>query len=356
MKGVSALTKKVVMEGNIAVCEAALRAGCKFYAGYPITPQSSITEYLSHEMQKHGGDFVQAESEVAAINMIAGASAGGARAMTATSGPGFSLMAEGMSFISASRFPAVIVDVQRSGAGGGHILASQSDYNYATKTLGHGGLKAFTVGPESAQEAVDWTYRAFDIADEYRCAVIVLTDGMLGQMLEPVELPEPKKDIPARDYIASGCEGRERRLVLDFTFDNLKLESWYKAAAAMYQKWEDELAVAEEYRLDDAEYVIAAWGSSARIAKTAIDELREEGVKVGMLRAVTLHPFPVKQFHALSDQQVKKVLTVEMSDPGQFYYDVDRVLRGRFEHRFFSRSGGVIITPDEIQAAVRSML
>lgn len=350
------MSNKLVLEGNIAVCEAALRAGCKFYAGYPITPQSSITEFLSHEMEKRNGDFVQAESEVAAINMVAGASAGGMRVMTATSGPGFSLMAEGMSYIAASRFPAVIVDVQRSGPGGGNILASQSDYNYATKTLGHGGHRAFVVGPESVQESVDWTYRAFDIADEYRTLVIVMTDGMIGQMMEPVVLPEAKKDIPIRDYIVNGCEGRERRVLKDFDFDSYVLEAQYKAASEMYNQWEENLAEYEEYRLEDAEYVIAAWGSTARVAKTAIDDLREEGIKVGLLRAITLHPFPSKRFDMLEADKVKAVLTVEMSDPPQFYYDVDRALKCRFTHKFFSRSGGVIIKPDDIKGAVRSII
>lgn len=352
------MEKKQVMEGNIAVSEAAMRAGCTFYAGYPITPQSSITEYLSHKMFEKNREFVQAESEVAAINMVAGASAGGARAMTATSGPGFSLMAEGMSFMSAGRFPGVIVDVQRSGAGGGGILASQSDYNYATKTLGHGGLRAFVVGPESVQESVDWTYRAFDIADEYRTLVIVMTDGMIGQMMEPVSLPEYRElsTLPYKDWIAEGAEGRERRVVKEFSFDNYELERWYKERAAIYEEWADKLTQYEDYRMEDAEIVITAWGSTARISKTAIDTLREQGLKVGLIRAITLHPFPSARIAALDAAKVKHVLSVEMSDPVQFYEDVDRALRGRIPLSHFSRSGGVMITPDDIEGAIQKLL
>ena len=234
------MDKKELLEGNVAVSMAALRAGCQFFAGYPITPQTTITEYLAVELPKSGGSFIQAESEVAAINMIAGAAAGGMRVMTATSGPGLSLMAEGMSYMAGAGLPGVIIDVQRSGAGGGNLLASQSDYNYTTKTLGHGGLRAFTVGPESVQEAVDWTYRGFEIADQYRTLFILLTDGMNGQMMEPVKIPEAKADFSPRDYIVSGKRGRERRVLKEFEFDVYTLEKKYKQYAQMYQHWAEQ--------------------------------------------------------------------------------------------------------------------
>ncbi len=345
-----------ILQGNIALCEAALRAGCSFYAGYPITPQTSITEYLSYKMEEHGRDFVQAESEIAAINMVAGASAGGARAMTATSGPGFSLMAEGLSFIASSKFPAVVVNVGRGGPGGGNIKPSQSDYNYATKTLGHGGFRAFTIAPKSVQEIADWTYRAFDIAEKYNCLVIILMDGMLGQMMEPVQLPEPLANIPKRENIVCGKEGRERRVLKDFETVPEKFELITKERAALYEFWEKECAVADDYCMDDAEYVIAAWGSAARIAITAIDMLREEGIPIGLIRPVTLHPFPVHRFQALDSNKIRKVMSIEMSDPRQFYYDVNFSLENRIPLTYYTRSGGMVLSPDEICAAVKERM
>ncbi len=350
------MAKKELLEGNIAVCMAAIRGGCRFYAGYPITPQTSITEYFALHMAEAGGDFIQAESEIGAINMVAGASAGGLRAMTATSGPGFSLMAEGMSFMAGGALPGVIVDVQRSGAGGGNLLASQSDYNYATKTLGHGGLRAFTVGPESVQEAVDWTYKAFDIADQYRCLFILLTDGMTGQMMEPVVLPPYKTEFPSKNYIANGNEGRERRVVKEFEFDIYTLEKKYKQYARMYEAWAETEAAWEEVAMEDAEIVITAWGSAARITKTAVENLREQGIKVGLIRPITLHPFPKAPYEKLDPSRVRQILTVEMADPPQFFYDVDAVLARRIPHQYFTRSGGVIPNPDEIEDAVKKLI
>lgn len=347
---------KEVMEGNVAVCESAIRAGCKFYAGYPITPQTSITETLSYRMEEENGVFVQAESELAAINMVAGATAGGMRAMTATAGPGFSLMAEGMSFLCASQLPAVIVDVMRTGPGGATIRPSQSDYFYATKTLGHGGHRGFVVAPCSVQECADWTFKGFDIADEFRVPFILLSDGMIGNMLEPVELPEPKESLPVRDYIVDGCEGRTFRDQKDFERNPQILEAFYKSRNDLYAYWAENMAEYEEYRVEDAEYVIAAFGSSARISKGSIDALRDEGYKVGLIRPITLHPFPTKPFKALSAGQVKFVLTVEMSDPKQFFYDVDYALRDDIKNYSFTRSGGIMITPDDITEAFKSHL
>lgn len=347
---------KEVMEGNIAVSEAAIRAGCRFYAGYPITPQTSITEHLSYRMEEVDGVFIQAESELAAINMVAGASAGGMRSMTATAGPGFSLMAEGMSFLCASELPAVIVDVMRTGPGGATIRPSQSDYNYATKTLGHGGHRGFVVAPCSVQECADWTFKGFDIADEFRVPFILLSDGMIGNMLEPVELPEPKQTIPKRDYIVDGCEGREFRDQKDFERNPKILEAFYKSRNDLYQKWADTMAEYELYRMEDAEYVIAAFGSSARISKGSIDELREEGYKVGLIRPITLHPFPFKPFHELDANRVKFVLTVEMSDPKQFYFDVDYALQNRIRNYSYTRSGGFMIAPEDVMQAFKSHL
>lgn len=349
------MKKKQVWQGNEAMAEAAIRAGCTFYAGYPITPQSSITEYLSWRMPESGGKFVQAESEVAAINMLVGSSAAGVRTMTATSGPGFSLMAEGMSVLAAGSMPSVVVDVQRSGAGGGNIIASQSDYNYATKSLGHGGLKAYVVGPAYVQELVDEVYSAFDFADQYKTLVIVMSDGLIGQMMEPIVLPEFKKEWPDRsDTVPNGCHGREKRIIREFDFDTAVLEQRYIKLNKMYEIWNENEVKVEEIFMDDAEYVIAAWGTTARICITVLEHLRNEGIKVGMIRPITLHPFPYKNFKELSTEKIKGVLTVEMSMPAQFYHDVKMELNRAIKHEWFSRSAGNIITPDEIEEAFKT--
>ena len=348
------MAKKKVMQGNIALCEAVLRAGCNFYAGYPITPQTSITEYFAANIEKHGGVFIQAESEIAAINMVGGASAGGARAMTATSGPGFSLMAEGLSFISSMRVPAVIVNVQRGGPGGGNIKPSQSDYNYATKTLGHGGMRAFVIGPSTIQEEVDWAYNAFEIAEKFNCVVTLLTDGIMGTMMEPVEIPTENKPWHNRTNVITGKEGRERMLIRDFLPVPEEHEAKLKERAAVYADWAENYARAEEYLLDDAEFIITAWGSAARIATTSVDTLREEGYKVGLLRPITLHPFPMQNYRNLDPERIKGILSVEMSDPPQFFEDVDRAVKDRIPLSCYTRSGGVVITPDEIVDAVKA--
>jgi len=349
--------KKVVMQGNIATAEAAIRAGCKFFAGYPITPQTTITEYLSWRMPEVDGQFVQAESEVAAINMIIGSSAGGARTMTATSGPGLSLMAEGMSVLVAGRMPSVIVDVQRSGAGGGGILASQSDYNFVTKSVGHGGQRAYVLGPSSVQELADLTYYAFDFADKYRTPVIIMSDGTTGQMMEPVELPEFKTEFPDKnDWIATGCKGRERRIVKEYNFDNNELEQRYIKNNEMYEKWAKEEVMLEEMMVEDAEIIIAAWGIGARVAKTTIKKLRAEGIKIGLIRPITLYPFPYETFNKLDPAKVKTVLAVEMSMPPLMYDDVRLGLEGRIPVHSFTRAGGITITPEEIEEAARKLL
>jgi 2-oxoglutarate ferredoxin oxidoreductase subunit alpha len=350
------MAEKVVMQGDEALAEAAIRAGCRFFAGYPITPQSPITEYLSWRLHEVGGDFVQAESELSAIAMVTGASVAGARAMTATSGPGFSLMAEGMSGLAGGRKPAVIVDIQRMGAGGGGISAAQSDYYYATKSLGHGGLKGFVMGPNSVQEAIDCMYDAFDIADKYRTPVIILADAIIGQMMELVELPEFKKEFPDKsEYIPGGCAGREKKIIRDTNFNPQVLERMYKEYTKMYDDWEDTEVRFEEYMLADAEYVIISWGTSARISTTAVSRLRAAGVKVGIFRPITLHPFPYKRISGFDKNKIKGVLTVEMTIPRQFYHDVVRALDRDIRHEWFGHTAGVITTPEEVENAVKNM-
>lgn len=349
------MAKRKILEGNVALAEAALRGGCRFFAGYPITPQSSITEYLSTRMAEVGGEFIQAESEVMSVFMVQGASAVGANAMTATSGQGFSLMTEGMSMLNAQEFPAVIVDVERGGAGSCPIKPSQSDYFFATKSIGHGGYKAYVVAPSTVQESVDLAYDAFEFAQKYRCLVLILTDGMQGQIMEAVELPE-FKELPAEkpDWVARGnAEGETRRLA----FPRLAKEADCVRHEEMYKRWAEEELKYEEYLLDDAEAAVLAWGSAARVAKSAIKALRAEGKRVGMLRPITLHPFPEKQIRALADGQCRHVLVLENSIPAQFYYDVDYALRGTgMPIALYHRGLGNLISPEEAEAELRKLI
>lgn len=349
--------KRQILSGNTALAEAAVRAGCKFYAGYPITPQTAITEYLSERMAETGGVFVQAESEVAAINMVLGASAAGARAMTATSCQGLSLMAEGMSSLAAGRIPGVIVDVQRGGAGTGAILPSQCDYSFVTRSLGHGGLHAYVFGPSTVQEIVDVTGRAFDIADEYRTPVLILTDGVLGLMMEAVTLPEFKKDIPDREWKIEGREGLRPKMM---TGDNVKppiaQENRLRDIfVPMYEEWEQD-PLYEEVETEDAELIIAAWGSVARVAKTALKELREEGYRVGMIRPISLYPFPTQAFRSLDPAKVKNIVVAEHALPPQLMFDVDHAVQGRIPLTSCTHSSGVLLSPDEIADACRKLL
>lgn len=350
------MAKKVLMQGNVAAAEAAIRAGMALYAGYPITPQTTLTEYLSWRMEEVGGQFIQAECEPAAINMVLGASVGGARAMTATSGPGFSLMQEGLSAMCGGHLPSVVINVMRSGAGGGSITSSQADYNLATKSAGHGGLRAFVEAPSSVQEFVDLVYDSFDIAEKYRTPVVILVDGMIGQMHEPVVIPKFKQFEDRRATMAPGEKGRPKRVFKDTLSVPVLVEKEYDKACEMYEVWQKEEVRCEELYLDDAEYVIVAFGSAARIASGAVQKLREEGIKVGMLRPVTLFPFPKERIAQICKDKVKAVLTVEMARPAMFYEDVSMYLDKDIPHHVCTRAGGVIITPEEVEEAFRKIL
>ena len=348
--------KRQILSGNTALAEAAVRCGCKFYAGYPITPQTAITEYLSERMGETGGEFVQAESEVAAINMVLGASAVGARAMTATSCQGLSLMAEGMSSLAAGRLPAVIVDVQRGGAGTGSIAPSQCDYSFVTRSLGHGGLHAYVLGPSTVQEIVDVTQKAFDIADEYRTPVIILTDGVLGLMMEAVTLPEFVETLPEKDWIITGREGmRAKKMTSDNARPASAQEQKLRAYDRMYKEWESD-PLYEEVCMEDAELVIAAWGSVARVAKTAIRNLRAEGHKVGMIRPISLYPFPTDVFRKLDPGKVKNIVVAEHAMPPQLLHDVDFAVQGKIPLSSCTHCAGVLLTPEEIADACRELL
>ena len=277
------------MKGNEAIAEAAVRAGCRFFAGYPITPQNEIPEYLSRRMPEVGGVFVQGESEIASINMVCGASAVGIRAMTSSSSPGVSLKGEGISTLAGAQLPAVIVDVACSGAGTGQILPGQNQYNFATKAPGHGGFRVIVLAPSTVQEAVDLTYRAFDYADRDRNPVIVLADGVIGGMMEAVVLPEPKSELPDKsNWVVDGCKGRKNRVNSSYMHDLHELEKFQIACADMYDRWQAEDVQVEQLLTEDAEIVIASYGISARASKTAIRELRKEGIKVGLVRPITV--------------------------------------------------------------------
>ncbi len=356
------MSEKVVKKGNEAICEAAIRAGCRFFAGYPITPQTTATEYLSWRMPEAGGVFVQAESEVAAINMVAGSAMAGTRAMTATSGPGLSLMTEGLSVIAGTRLPTVIVNIQRSGAGIGSITGNQSDFYMVTKTLGHGGLTGLVYGPESIQESVDIMYESWDLAEKYRTPVIIMTDGVMGQMMEQVEMPDFKEapDLSEQPYVAGKRKGgRKKHLIMDSPYFGPKatqadnLEYNYAQYEKVYESWDENEVRYEEYMTQDAEYLIIAWGTSARVAKTAIRHLREQGVKVGLFRPITLVPFPKKQLAAIDKNKIKGILTVEMAVPSQFHNEVMHYLDKDIRVEKYRRGGGNMVLDEEIEECVK---
>jgi len=350
------VTDKVLMRGTHVIAETAIRAGCRFYAGYPITPQNELAEYMSGAMLKTDeGTFIQAESEIAAVNMVIGASMAGARAMTSSSSPGISLKQEGISFLAAQELPAVIVNAMRGGPGLGNIAPTQGDYFQATRGGGHGDYRTIVLAPAKGQELADLTIKAFDYADHYRSPVIILIDGMMGQMMEPVLLPEPLQlsDLPFKDWILDGARRRPSRIIRSLILDPaLEEEHNWK----LYRKYENisrELQIAETYQTDDARLVVVAYGTAARIAKGAIKRVREIGLKVGLLRPLTLWPFPVKAMEEAS-RFVKEFLVYEMST-GQMVEDIRLALKHRSEVHFHGRPGGIVSTPDEIAKIITSL-
>ncbi|SEN02963.1 2-oxoglutarate ferredoxin oxidoreductase subunit alpha [Candidatus Frackibacter sp. WG12] len=342
------MSEKVLMKGNEAIAEAAIRANCKHFFGYPITPQNELPAYMARKLPKiDGGVFLQAESEVAAINMVYGAAGAGARVMTSSSSPGISLKTEGISYIAGAELPAVIVNIVRGGPGLGGIQPAQSDYFQATKGGGHGDFKLVVLAPSSVQEAVDLTMEAFDIADRYRTPVMVIGDGIIGQMMEPVEFKDiGADDLPEKDWITDGAKGREKNVINslhlqpeDLEEHNWKLDRKYKEIKKNEVKYETE-------NMEDAEIAIVAYGTTARIAKTAIKEARAEGIKVGLIRPITLFPFPEEVINQAADQ-VDSFLTVEMST-GQMVEDVRLAVNGKKPVEFYGRTGGMIPSPAEI--------
>jgi 2-oxoglutarate ferredoxin oxidoreductase subunit alpha len=350
------MTKKLLMKGNEALAEAAIRAGCKCYFGYPITPQNEIPEYMSRRMPEAGGVFLQAESEIAAINMVFGASAMGARAMTSSSSPGISLKQEGISYLAGAELPAVIVNIQRGGPGLGNISASQADYFQAVKGGGHGDYRMLVYAPASVQEMIDLTIRAFDMADKYRNPVMILADGVLGQMMEPCEFKEIEKvDLPPKTWALTGAKGREPNLIRSLYLKNEgELEQRNYVLKKKYDAMKENEIMYESHLIDDADIILVAYGTSARVGKGAMNQLRKEGVKVGMIRPITLFPFPEK---IISDTagRIKKFLVVEMS-LGQMVEDVRLAVNGKAEVGFYGRTGGGIVNVEEVCENIRKIL
>jgi len=349
------MAEKVLMKGNEALAEAAIQCGCKHYFGYPITPQTEIAAYMSKRLPKEGGVFLQAESEVAAINMVLGATAAGVRSMTSSSSPGVSLKSEGVSYIAGSDLPALIINVQRGGPGLGGIQPSQSDYWQATKALGHGDFQMFVLAPSTIQEMVDFVPLAFEVGEKYRVPSMILSDGMLGQMMEPVEFPE-KKDtaIAEKPWATNGHQNkRPKNIVNSLYIEPEVLENLVKERYERYEKIKEEEQRAEEFMTEDAEIVVVAFGASSRVARSAIKTAREEGIKVGMIRPITLWPFPEKAIEK-TIPTAKKYLCVEMN-MGQMVDDVRLVVNGRKPVEFFGRTGGVIPTPAEVLDQIRAL-
>jgi 2-oxoglutarate ferredoxin oxidoreductase subunit alpha len=346
---------RVLITGNEALAEAAVRAGCRRYFGYPITPQNEIPEYLSRRLPEVGGTFVQAESEIAAINMVYGAAAVGERAMTSSSSPGISLMQEALSFMAASELPAVIVNMQRGGPGLGNISPSQADYFQAVKGGGHGDYKLLVYAPSNLQEVVDLTVRAFDKADEYRNPVMILGDGVLGQMMEPVDLPDIKPKQVDKPWALTGAKGRPGRVIRSLFMlpgEDGMLERHNYKLKAKYERMAEHDVMYETVLTDDAEIVVVAFGTSARIAKTAVNLARAEGIKAGLIRPITLFPFPDKII-AKAAETMERFLVVEMN-MGQMVEDVRLAVNGKAEVSFFGRPGGALLSVEDIVQAIRN--
>ena len=342
---------KKLMKGNEAIAEAAVRGGCRAFFGYPITPQNEIPEYLSKRLPEVGGCFIQAESEVAAINMVYGAAGSGARAMTSSSSPGISLKQEGISYICGAELPCVIVNMVRGGPGLGGIQPAQSDYFQAVKGGGHGDYHMLVYGPNTVQEAVDIMYDAFDKADKYRLPVMILGDGMIGQIMEAVELPEMKDPatFPKKEWATDGTGvGTSRRIINSLYIEPDVLEKVNHRLFDRYKELEENECRYEEYLVEDAEVVIVAYGTVARISKSAVNALREKGIKAGLLRPVTLYPFPSKAIAKVAaEANVKKFIAVELS-MGQMIEDVKLAVNGAKPVEFYGRTGGNVMTPEDI--------
>lgn len=343
------------MKGNEAIAEAAIRAGCRNFFGYPITPQTEVSAYMAKKMAKAGGTFLQAESEIAAINMVYGAAAAGYRTMTSSSSPGISLKAEGISYIVGAELPCVIMNVQRGGPGLGGIQPSQADYFQATRGPGHGDMHVIVIAPSTVQEMVDMIYEGFDIADIYRNPVMILVDGVLGQMMEPVQFDrKSERALPAKDWATTGHgDKRPPNIVNSLYLQPAALEKHIQEIFAKYKKLEEEEIRFEEEFIDDAEIVVVAYGATARVARNAVKAARAKGIKAGLFRPITLWPFPNKRLRELADK-TGAFLAVEMS-MGQMVEDVKLATEFKKPIHFFGRTGGIIPTPDEVLSKIEKI-
>lgn len=360
--------EKILMKGNEAIAEAAINARCRFFAGYPITPQNEIPEYLSERMNQVGGVFIQSESEISAINMVFGASAAGVRSMTSSSSPGISLKQEGISFLCGAQLPCVIVNVQRGGPGLGNISGSQADYFQAVKGGGHGDYKLLVYAPYNLQEMWDLTMHAFDRSDEYRNPAMIFVDGMLGQMMEPLyPTPYVEKNLPVKSWALTGCAGRRPNVIKSTGVPGRKpnvIKSLYMGDGELerqnlilqekYKKMKEHDVMFEEIDTEDADVIVVAFGFAARVALSAVKLLKRDGYKIGLFRPITLFPFPSRELYRLADGK-KKFLSVEMN-AGQMVEDVRLSVNGRSEVFFYGRAGGIIMTTEEISEVIINCL
>ena len=346
------MAERILMKGNEAIAEAAIRAGCRHYFGYPITPQTEIAAYMAKKMPKIGGVFLQAESEIASINMVYGAAATGSRVMTSSSSPGISLKAEGLSYIAASDVPALVVNVQRGGPGLGGIQPSQSDYFQATKGGGHGDYRMIVLAPASVQEMASLTIKGFDLADKYRMVSMILADGTIGQMMEPISFEDTEIESYEKPWALTGTECKRKHNIVNSLY--LKADELERMNFERFEKYkivEETEAMWEEYMMEDAEISVVAFGIASRVAKNAVAEARRQGIKVGLIRPITLWPFPTAALRAAADK-VKSFISVELS-MGQMIEDVRLATECKRPVSLCNRVGGMILTPEEVLAAIR---
>ena len=339
------------MKGNEAIAEAAIIAGCRHYFGYPITPQTEVAAYMAKRMPKIGGVFLQAESEIAAINMVYGVSSTGKRVMTSSSSPGIALKSEGISYLAGADLPALVVNVQRGGPGLGGIQPSQSDYFQATRSAGHGDFRMIVLAPSSIQEMAELTVKGFDLADKYRMTTMLLADGTMGQMMEPVSLDFAIGEKVEKPWAVTGTGGKREHNIVNSLY--LKPEELEKTNFERYERYEivkENEVMYEEYMMDDAEICVAAFGIAARVSKNAVDEARKQGIKVGMIRPITLWPFPEKQFKAAADK-VHTFISVELS-MGQMIEDIKLSVEGKSNVTLCNRVGGMIPSPEQVLESI----
>ena len=347
------MADKVLMKGNEAIAEAAIHAGCRHYFGYPITPQTEIAAYLAKKMPKIGGTFLQAESEIAAINMVYGVASAGYRVMTSSSSPGIALKSEGLSYLAGADLPALVVNVQRGGPGLGGIQPSQSDYFQATKAGGHGDFRMIVLAPASVQEMAELTVKGFELADTYRMTAMILADGTMGQMMEPVALDDlVVKPAPEKPWATTGTKmQRTHNITNSLSLIPEELEKFNFARYERYRTIEENEVMYEEYMMDDAEICIAAFGIAARVSKNAINEARKQGIKVGMIRPITLWPFPKEVFRRAADK-VNSFISVELS-MGQMIEDVRLATECKKPVTLCNRAGGMIPSPNQVLEAIQ---